>query len=245
MEHELARVVALVAFAAVHLFAGGLRFLEGVPRSRWLSAAGGISVAYVFVHVLPELGEGQREVEAATADVLPFLESHVYLLALLGFAVFYGVEVTSQHSRARNADAVGAEGTTTGGVFALSIASFTVYNAVIGYLLAREEFELRGLILFAVGLGLHFVVNDFSLREHHREQYDRVGRFVVVAGIVVGWLLGRATEVSPAAIAAMLAFIAGGVALNVIKEELPRERRSHFGAFALAAGAYAALLIAA
>ena len=43
----------------------------------------------------------------------------------------------------------------------------------------------------------------------------------------------------------MLAFIAGGVVLNAIKEELPRERRSRFGAFALAAGAYAALLIAA
>ena len=37
------------ALAAVHLFAGMLRFLDVRPRSRWLAAAGGVSVAYVFV----------------------------------------------------------------------------------------------------------------------------------------------------------------------------------------------------
>jgi hypothetical protein len=46
----------------VHLFAGKLRFLEGTPRSRWLSMAGGISVAYVFLHVFPELEEAQQHI---------------------------------------------------------------------------------------------------------------------------------------------------------------------------------------
>jgi hypothetical protein len=226
LEHELARIVAVAALAAVHLLAGALRFGDGGRRSGWLSAAGGIAVAYVFVHLLPELGETQARSE------LPFLENHVYVLALVGFGVFYGVEMAAQRHAERSE------------VFVLSIASFTAYNGVIGYLLARDEFDLRGLVLFSVGMGLHFVVNDHSLREHHAAGYDRVGRFVVVAGIVAGWAVGQFTEVSEAAIGLMLAFIGGGVILNVIKEELPRERRSRFGAFALAAAAYSALLLA-
>lgn len=242
MEHELARIIAVVALAALHLAAASLRSLGGVPRSRWLSAAGGISVAYVFVHLLPELAEGQRAVSAAAGDVLPFAERHVYLLALIGFGLFYGVEVSARRSR------IAAEegGAHRGGglVFALSITTFTLYNGLIGYVVADEQFTLRGLILFSVGIGLHFVVNDFALREHHAEAYDRIGRFVVAGGIIAGWVLGQVTDVSEAALGLLLAFIAGGVILNVIKEELPQERRSRFSAFALAGVAYAALLVA-
>ena len=50
------------SLGGIHLFGAKLRFLDETPRSRWLSAAGGVSVAYVFVHVLPELAEGQRSV---------------------------------------------------------------------------------------------------------------------------------------------------------------------------------------
>ena len=53
-------LAAVGVLAVVHLFAAHLRFLRGVPRSRWLSIAGGVSVAYVFVHLLPELAESRR-----------------------------------------------------------------------------------------------------------------------------------------------------------------------------------------
>ncbi len=80
--------------AVVHLFSNRLRFLDGTPRSIWLSIAGGISVAYVFIHLLPELAEGQETVTEALdqGEGLAFLESHVYLVALVGLAVFYGLQ---------------------------------------------------------------------------------------------------------------------------------------------------------
>jgi zinc transporter ZupT len=46
------------------------------------------------------------------------------------------------------------------------------------------------------------------------------------------------------AIALLFAFLAGGVILNVLKEELPEERQSRFWAFTLGAGFYAVLLLA-
>ena len=246
--HEVAALAAALALASLHLVGGTLRFLGGIPRSRWLSAAGGVAVAYVFVHLLPELAEGQRAVEGegergrAHEGLLPFLEDHVYLLALVGLAVFYGVEKHSLTARRRRRAATG-EDRTTDAAFWLSMASFTVYNAMVGYLLLRRELEpLGALALYTVALGVHFVVNDFGLREHHKDAYDRAGRWLISAGVLVGWGLGVTAEVPERALALLLAFIAGGVVLNVLKEELPGERQAQLWPFLLAATVYAALL---
>jgi hypothetical protein len=66
---------------------------------------------------------------------------------------------------------------------------------------------------------------------------------VLVVTVVVGFLVGAATEISEAAIAVLTAFLAGGVILNVLKEEVPSERQSRFWAFALGMAGYAALLL--
>lgn len=60
-------------------------------RRRWISAAAGISVAYVFVDVLPEM-ELQRRVLVDASDIAHFAEQRLYVLSLLSFVVFYGIE---------------------------------------------------------------------------------------------------------------------------------------------------------
>ena len=239
--------------ATVHIFSGQLRFLGGVPRSAWLSAFGGVSVAYVFGHLLPELAEGQEAIEsaghhggetAASADgpLLEFLENHVYLVALIAVVVFYGVEKHSLTSRRNRRDRSGEEFTDSS-AFWLSIASFAAYNAVIGYLLLRGDLEdLSALALYTFALAVHFVVNDFGLREHHEHRYELVGRWVIAAGVLVGWLIGVLTEVPERVIALIVAFIGGGVILNVLKEELPGERQARFMPFLAGAVLYTAVL---
>jgi len=247
MDDEIAALIAALLLAAAHLFAPRLRFLTLVPRSRWLSVAGGVSVAYVFVHLLPELAEGQAAVDGEggaerSKPLLGFLEHHVYLVGLIGLAVFYGVEKHSLCSRQRNKQRTGEDRTNQDALW-LSIASFAVYNAVIGYLLLRSDLrDLTQLVLYAVALGVHFVINDLALSEHHRDAYQRVARWVLVAAILIGWVAAIATSLSERVIALVLAFIAGGVVLNVLKEELPGERLAQFWPFAGGALAYTVLL---
>lgn len=229
-----------VGMALAHLFSGKLLFLSGVPRSPWLSAAGGISVAYVFLHVLPELGERQGAIEEAGGLGLAFLEHHVYVMALAGLGLFYGLERAAKSARDR--DDGGSEGAL---VFWLHIASFSVYNALIGYLLLhRETPGLQSLLLYSFALTLHFVVNDYGLREDHKGAYDRIGRWILTAAIFVGWGIGLVSEIHETALAVLFAFLAGGIVLNTLKEELPKERESRFWAFALGGVAYATLLLA-
>ncbi len=239
----LLSAILAVSLAVVHLFSGKLRFLEETPRSIWLSIGSGVSVAYVFVHILPDLGKAQETIEEFAAGALGFLEHHVYLLALVGLATFYGLERTAILSRQRNQKA-GHGDITEIEIFWLHIGSFALYNALIGYLmLHREEAGIPSLLFFSFAMALHFVVNDNGLRENHKQIYDRLGRWILAAAIILGWVIGYGTKIHQAAIALLFSFLAGGIVLNVLKEELPEERQSRFWAFAMGAVIYAVLLI--
>lgn len=93
-------------------------------------------------------------------------------------------------------------------------------------------------------MALHFVVNDYGLREHHKRRYDTVGRWVISAAVVAGFAIGLFTTLHRATLAVLVAFVAGGVILNVMKEELPKERESRFSAFLAGAAVYSELLLA-
>jgi zinc transporter ZupT len=232
-----------VGLAFVHIFAGQLRFLDTIPRSRWLSMAGGVSVAYVFVHLLPELNERQRAFEQSHNGIFAYIEDHVYLVALIGLAAFYGLERAANISR-RNSRQAGERDTTSLPIFWLHVISFSIYNALIGYLLVhRQEPGTANILLFTFAMALHFIVNDYGLRENHKRDYDKVGRWILAIAIVFGFLIGQAMEIQDMALGGIFAFVAGGVILNVLKEELPEERESRFWAFALGAAGYTLVLL--
>jgi hypothetical protein len=81
---EALAVALSVVLAAVHVVVARFCITEGCPRTRFLSVAGGVSVAYVFVHILPELQAGATTLEEQTAVVWAVFERHIYLVALLG-----------------------------------------------------------------------------------------------------------------------------------------------------------------
>jgi hypothetical protein len=69
------------------------------------------------------------------------------------------------------------------------------------------------------------------------------GRWILAAAPLLGWLVGVLVELPPIATSALFAFLAGGVVLNVLKEELPEDRESRFWAFAAGTAGYALLLL--
>ena len=241
-------LAAALALAAVHLVAARLRFLDGVPRSRWLSGAGGVSVAYVFVHLMPELAEGQAAASAVQSGAFGLFEREIYLLALAGLLTFYALERLAKGANALDeggpdgARGPGAE--PSGAAFWVHLGSFAVYNMIVGYLLVhREAPGPLSLALFALAMALHFVVTDYGLRADYAQSWERIGRWALVAAVLVGWGMGAALEVSELAVAGATAFLGGGVILNVLKEELPEERKSRFSALLAGAIGYAALLL--
>jgi len=235
---QLGAVIVALALVAVHLFGRYLHALDHFPRSRWLSIAGGVSVAYVFVHVLPEISQAATHVSDEPLGVA-FLERHVYLIALVGFVTYYGVERAAKQAREGGVAEDGLP------VFWMHVLAFACYNVLVGYLLLhREEAGLASLVVFGVAMSLHFLVNDWGLRHHHGDVYHDRGRWVLAASVVLGLSIGFVMPIDRQALAVLFAFLAGGVILNVIKEEVPAERESRFWAFALGAAVYSAVLLA-
>lgn len=235
---EWVALAGAAGLVLVHLFVGRLTSLHGVPRSAWLSAAGGAAVAYVFIHLLPELASARQTIEESEWDALRPIAEHVYTVALASLAAFYGLE---HFVRSRRGDSAAEE---RSHVFWLHIAAFTLYNAIIGSIIAsRAEQELRDSLLFAAAMALHFLASDIGMRTEYSEHYDHTGRWLLVSGLVAGVLAGLTLPVNEETTAILIALIAGAVVLNVLKEELPEERQSRFGAFLAGAAGYGAILL--
>ena len=229
-------VTALMAlgFCAVHLFVGRLRFLDVEPRSRWLSFAGGVAVAYVFLHILPELGAHGATFQRAMGLARGAAEAWVYTLSLAGLALFYGIEralVVSRGGRERANKRPGS------GIFWLHIAASGLLIFIVAYLLNHREDETAG------GL-LHFITADFASRADHPEIYDHAGRWALVGATLAGWITGLLVELPEIAIGCLFAFVGGAMVLVILKEELPEERESKFWPFLLGATLYAGLVLA-
>ncbi|WP_100404326.1 hypothetical protein [Bacillus solitudinis] len=231
-----------ILLAITHILAKNMRFIRIIPRSRFLSLGGGVSVGYVFIHILPELKEHQELFEENNI-MLSYLEHHAYLLAMLGLVIFYALERVAKESQKKNQQATG-KNQPKKGAFWLHISSFFLYNGLIGYLLIHRDSEgLLNLVLYVVTMALHFIVVDFGLRTHHKDTYNRIGRWLLALAVLIGWGVGVITEIPESTLALLFAFLSGGIILNVLKEELPEDRESNIWAFALGAFGYVALLL--
>jgi hypothetical protein len=251
----LLALLSALFLSVLHLLAPRIRKLPLVPEHVTASFAGGIAVAYVFLHLLPELAEGNERVgelldEQGTRS--PLLGLEIFLVALVGFTVFYGLERLAERHRAAAEDSAAhsgapAPGHRLGAVFRLHLGSFAVYNAVIGYTLPMSwQASVPFAVLFTLAIGLHFVLSDRGLEEHYGSRFDRWPPRLVLAGaLVLGWALAALVAPTSAVVVSLLtAFLAGSILLNVFKEEIPSTRRSSFRWFAIGLTTYALLLIA-
>lgn len=229
-----------VFLSIIHLVGYRLKFLNTIPRSRWLSFGGGVSVSYVFIHLLPELSSGQAVVMESKFFLGNFVNHHLYLVSLAGLVLFYSLERIIR----RKKEIISQGSLDQGGIFWLHISSFSLYNILIGYTMVnRDEGGIPSLFLFAVAMGFHFLINDFGLLHHHKNDYIKKGRWFLSISVIVGWISGVAISIPEISVLIIFAFLSGGIILNTLKEELPDERKSRLDAFIGGVLAYATILI--
>lgn len=172
-----------------------------------------------------------------------FREQHIYLTALAGLVIFYGLERAAKTSKSKRKETENADTASTE-VFAIHVVSFSVYNALIGYLLLhREAPGLVSLFFFWAAMSLHFFTNDYELRMDFKDRYRNTGRWILSGSVLIGWGIGALLTLSKVWIAFLFAFLAGGVVLNVLRGELPEYRQSSFASFLIGAIVYTALLL--
>lgn len=238
-------VAAAAVLAGVLLAGRGLGILDRTfcGRRRLLSAAAGASLAYVFVRVLPEMSEFQvRFAATTTGRSVAFPDYWVYFAALLGFVLFYGLEnmVFGHRSETHTASLDHRNELL---VRTLHIGGFAVYCGLISYLMVDWTHGNAGLALYCLAMAFHFMVIDHSLRSEYGEDYDARGRWWLASSVAAGWALAQLRPLSDAAMATMQGFVAGGVTINSVRNEMPGAGEGRFGWFVGGACAFALLLM--
>lgn len=236
-------IFATVALAMAYVFGYRLDALQSLHPRRWLSFGAGVSVAYVFVELLPELGEYQERFLAATVrQGFFFAQRHVFLAALLGFVLYYGLEHLVSWSRASNAARGDANHPLS--VYRLHVAAFAAYSALIGYVLVRgPDRAPLALALYTFAMSLHFLGLDHALSREHPRRYQHRGKWLLAAATGTGALVGMLTSIPDPVLATLMGIIAGGVVVNSMVMELPKEKEGRFWAFCLGAFFYSVILL--
>ncbi|MDN7246232.1 hypothetical protein [Planococcus shenhongbingii] len=225
-------LLVIIGFMTVHIFTDAIKYLEKRMTNRLVSLVSGGSIAYVFLHLVPELTHYQEV--AHEARLLPWLENVdyvTYVAALLGIAVFYGINQMSEKSerenrRMRNLTRPSKQ------VFVLEISAFALYNGLIGYLLQELSGDSIGAyVVYFLVFSFHFIANNRILQLTHEDLYTRAGRWILAVSVLIGWILYEVTHASPLTLAFLSSFLTGGVVLNILNDELPEERESSFPMF--------------
>lgn len=234
---------AVLVFATLFLFGDRIHPLRafGADRRSLVSFASGMSAAYVFVRMMPELHEAREIIveSAAESVALPYEGISIYFVALIGFLCFYGLGVL--RSPAPGGHGEQAREKDSGSIH---IAGMATYAGLMSYLLVRgSDGLIATTVLYTIAFGAHFLALHHSLLDEYGESFQRTGRWVMAASCVVGWFIGLVLPLPGYVLALLVAFISGGVIMNSTVMELAEGKDGRFLPFAVGSLVYAFLLL--
>jgi hypothetical protein len=216
---------AALLWAGIFLLAGSAdRAFALLPdRRSIMSFSAGMAVAFVFMHMMPELHEVRTALADTAPVALPYEGVETYFLALIGFLTFYGFD--RLNARMHEAGA----GSVAGPAFHFHIGAFAAYVALMGYLLVNSLRETEvSVALYAAAIAFHFLAVDNALRNEHGALYERIGRRLLAAMAVLGWGAGILFALPLHVVALLVAFLSGAIIMNSTIMELRSEQSGRF-----------------
>ena len=208
--------LCVLAIGSCHWLAGWVASCPDQQQRRWASVGGGAGLAYVFIHLLPELASGGSELSEVQGLVdyvpAPLVEALLFLVALGGVLVVFSLNVLMKQRESAPP-------------FAVWLQLFNV--AAINYLYA---YSLPSLITTGVGYGVlftvvisaHVLLMDRYAAVHHPQRFRRRNRWIGSAALVLGLLHACLFHpVDALTLATATAFLGGGLLMAVFREELP------------------------
>jgi hypothetical protein len=212
MDTRLLSVLGTITLlAAVHVAYGALlsRFER---QSKWLlQFSAGVALAYVFIYLLPKIGDATGYIAAQGDRVHDFGVYRLYLFLLAGFLSYYAVDFLEFRGTRASAARL-----------TLHTAGFCIYNALVGFSVYHLPRNHDGaFLLAALVLALHFFGINHLLHDWHGRQFERIIRWLLVASLLTGAALGGVLEYRNDLAIMAIAFIGGAIMMNAIRIKLP------------------------
>ncbi len=236
--------IAVILFTIIFLFGYKITVLNKKLHRCILSFAAGIAVAYVFIHLLPELQIAKKVFVQETAHSSLFFPEHiVYLAAMFGFILSYGLERMISWSRVTLGQGE-LSVKHNQSVFLLHLSGYAIYVWLVSYLMIRNiEVGTISIALYTIAMGFHFLGLDFYFYEEYGQLYTKLGKYILAIAAILGWGVGMLTELHKPLIIVLLGLISGAIIMNSMIMELPQGKAGKFFPFLLGGVFYAALLL--
>ncbi|MBY0280699.1 MAG: hypothetical protein K2W94_00890 [Alphaproteobacteria bacterium] len=234
--------LCVVFLLSVHWGVPRLRKLKIFDQSILNSITGGVALGYILLHVLPSLMLNLDDLRDSTYSNFLGNEKNfiflVFVFVLLGFLTLYALEKLA-HDKTRK----GQEASQI--IYITHVGTLTYLNLTIALMMpAMANESLSALMAFTFIMGLHFILQDHSMSHHFPRRFDELGRYIIMVGIVLGWLIGVFLLPHTHTVSAtlMYAFLAGALILGTVKTEFSLfEEHSHFPTFIASLSAEAAI----
>jgi hypothetical protein len=227
-----AALVGSLALAGVHALSPTIAHLPRRYRALSSSVSGGVGLAYVFLYLLFELAKyGAPKIHAAWRLGPDPLES-LFVLLLAALSLTFLLQARFEASPDRRDDHLG------------NALLFVAYNGLAGTGVVEEaRAGTLNLVFYVTALGLHLLSNDVFLSHLWPAAPHGRWRIALAAAPVAGCLLAAGFALSEGVLYTLLALIAGGTIMNVLRHELPNARDVRPAAFVFGVVVYAGLII--
>lgn len=207
----------------VHYISGRMRVAYSQHRQKTISLTAGVFIAYIFLHMFPNLYE-------------PGMSRISMLFVLVGFSLFHILE--------KHAYKHGPKKMVLRELRREHSIAFFIYHFFIGILLYSllQKDVVTG-VLFFVPILSFTAISSISMREiHEMVRESRVVRAALSVSTLFGAALARYLPMSTLLYQSIFGFVVGTLLYIVIIDSIPREREGSPAFFALGVVLYSIII---
>lgn len=210
----------------VHLAAPRMSSWLAKKENNINSFGGGMAISYVFIHLLPEIGEGKEHLGIFT-----------FIITLAGFTLFSFLsqlikQRESQHKAAKKK-------------YGLSLLGMWFYSFILIVGLPFDYSQSHAhIMLMTFAAMLHVIHSDYELESEHAVLFKKKGRFILatapIIGLLVRWFL---LDDSDLIVHAITSILAGAMIYSIARKDVPTGNRYTIIWFVLGILTYTGLLL--
>ncbi len=187
----------------VHLFAPAMRPWLQNKQAVINAFGGGMAISYVFIHLLPEIGEGKEHLGFFT-----------FIIVLVGYLLFYLI-----NAKGENNHAVPSVKTKT--TYNINIAQYWVYSFILIVGLPKDFSQSHmHIMLMTFAASLHIIHADYEIGEENPILFKKSGHYILatapLAGIFARWFLMPDSDLI---VHSLTSILAGALIYSMAKQD--------------------------
>ena len=222
LDKDLISIIGLAVLVGVHILCGKSNWWRFFEAHGWISFSAGASVAYLFIHVFPDISILQQQFSGAPSHHYNglFFSHSLYLTALAGLCLPYlldTLELSYTEQSKKCHDQVHQS------IFGIRKLLYTFYNMMLAYMIVNRHNEgILSMKIIVLILAMHFIVLNANFREIYKELFKKYIRWFAVLGLILGTVLAKVFTVPDFILAYVFALVGGIITYTALKQELPK-----------------------